>query len=80
MNFKNSVTPLGRGSVTYARAEDGEVTVLIRRDGAICGVKADLAAKSVKELGVVSLAEECLPTEKGRIEKLGELYYDGKKC
>ena len=80
MNFKHSVTPLGRGSVTYARTYGDEATVLIRRDGAIRGVRVDLAAKSVKDLGVVSLAEECLPTKDGRIEKLGELYYDDKEC
>lgn len=75
MNFKNSVTPLGKGRVTYACADKENATLLLRTCGEIRGVSVDLASKAVKDLGTVSRADECIPTRQGKIEKLGELYY-----
>lgn len=75
MNFKSAVTCLGSGSVAYARASGDIADVLVRSGGAIKRVRVDLKLKAVEHAGVVSLADECLPTESGRIEKLGEIYY-----
>ena len=75
MNFKSAVTCLGEGSVAYARADGNEAAILVRSGGAIRRVRVDLVSKAVRHVGVVSLAEECLPTESGRIEKIGEIYY-----
>lgn len=75
MNFKSAVTPLGKGSLAYAAASADKADILIRRLGAIERVKVDLKTKAVRYEGRLSLAEECLPTATGRIEKIGEIYY-----
>lgn len=75
MNFKSAVTPLGGGALCYARADGDKADILIRSGGKTRRVSVDLKTKAVKNVGVISLAEECLPTATGRIEKIGEMYY-----
>ena len=75
MNFKSAVTFLGEGSIAYARKEGDAADILLRYGGAIRRVRVDLVSKAVEDLGVFSLADECLPTADGRIAKLGEMYY-----
>lgn len=75
MNFKSGISGLGSGSVCYAAAEGESMSALVKFNGAIRRVDVNLTTKAMKNCGTVSLADECMLTATGRIEKLGEVYY-----
>ena len=75
MNFKKSITPLGSGKTTFASRIGDKWVIYLSLFGAIRGVESDPIKKTVKDLGVVSLAAECLSTSKGKFEKIETLYF-----
>lgn len=75
MNFKSAMIKLDGGRVLDAREEDGKICALVRRNGAVEKVTVDKVSKAVKQSGALSYAAECLPTLKGCIEKMGDMYF-----
>ncbi len=75
MNFKSASTALGGGYAAYASADGDVAEILLKEDGAIKRTSVNLKTKAVKDCGVFSYADECLPTNGGRIETMGERRY-----
>ena len=75
MNFKSAATALCGGCAVFAEADGDVAAILLKEGGALKKTTVNLKTKAVVNFGVFSYADECLPTDGGRIESFGGKIY-----